>query len=191
MKIGIIGAGNVGGGLGAIWRDAGHEVQLASRSQGSPAEAAEFGDVVLLAVPEAAVGEALGAAGSLDGKVLIDATNRLEAPGSGSGSLAEEVARTAGGARVVKAFNTVFAAAYDEIPQSGRPDLVFCGDDAEAKSAVATLIRDAGFEPVDAGGLSVAADMEAFARLAIGIAYGQGRGPFFYKLSAPGGAGGG
>jgi predicted dinucleotide-binding enzyme len=62
--------------------------------------------------------------------------------------------------------------------------MVFCGDDASAKDVVATLIRDAGFEPVDAGGLDSAAAIEAFARLVIGIAYRQGRGPFVYRFSA-------
>jgi predicted dinucleotide-binding enzyme len=62
--------------------------------------------------------------------------------------------------------------------------MVYCGDDREAKAAAARLIADAGFEPVDAGELDRAPDLEAFARLVIGIAYRQGRGPFVYRFQA-------
>jgi 8-hydroxy-5-deazaflavin:NADPH oxidoreductase len=83
----------------------------------------------------------------------------------------------------VKAFNTLFAEAYDRISAAeSPPSLVYCGDDVEAKETVAQLIRDVGLEPVDGGGLDVAPQVEAFAQLVIGIAYGQGRGPFFYRF---------
>ncbi|MGH2996813.1 MAG: hypothetical protein ACRDM9_10910, partial [Gaiellaceae bacterium] len=67
----------------------------------------------------------------------------------------------------------------------GPPSHVYCGDDAKAKETVAQLIRDVGLEPVDAGGLEVAPQVEAFAQLIIGIAYRQGRGPFFYRFETP------
>ena len=75
MKIGAIGAGNVGGTLAKLWREAGHDVRAGGRD--SVAEVAAHGELVLLAVPAGAVDSALDAAGSLDGKVLIDATNDL------------------------------------------------------------------------------------------------------------------
>ena len=141
------------------------------------AETAAFGDVVLLAVPGGAAADVLASLGTLAGKVVVDATNF----GPGAAALAAQVPD----ARVVKAFNTVFAAIYDSVAAAERPpSQVYCGDDAGAKEAVAQLIADAGFEPVDAGGLDMAADVEALARLVIGIAYRQGRGPFFYRFEA-------
>lgn len=176
MRIGVIGGGNVGSGLAGFWERAGHEVRISTRD--TVGETAAFGEVVVLAVPSAACEQVLSAAGRLDGKVLVDATN----PRGGAATNAD-VVRLAPGARVVKAFNTLFARAYDRIPAAeSPPSLVYCGDDADAKETVAELIRDVGLEPVDAGGLDVAPQVEAFALLVIGIAYGQGRGPFFYRF---------
>jgi predicted dinucleotide-binding enzyme len=179
MRIGILGAGRVGAGLGRLWEAAGHDVRLSTRE--TVAETAAFGEVVVLAVPAGAAEEVLRAAGPIAGKVLVDATNNLR---GGPGTL--QIARLAPEARVVKAFNTVFAALYEEIGRATvPPSMVFCGDDTGAKEIVATLIQDAGFEPVDAGPLGTAPDVEAFARLVIGIAYSQGRGPFVYRFGAP------
>ncbi|MGH3103626.1 MAG: NADPH-dependent F420 reductase [Gaiellaceae bacterium] len=179
MKVGVIGAGKVGGGLARLWDRAGHEVRVSTRD--TVAETASFAEVVVLAVPDTAVAEVLSAAGPLDGKVLVDATNAF----SGA-STAADVARLVPGARVVKAFNTLFAPLYDQISAADRPpSLVYCGDDAGAKETVAQLIRDIGLEPVDAGGLDVAGHLESFALLIIGIAYRQGRGPFVYRFEAP------
>lgn len=193
MKVGIIGAGKVGAGLGALWARAGHDVVLSfSRDRarlegtaasigaraGSPAEAAAA-DVVVLAPSTTAIDEALEQAGSLEGKVLVDCTNYVDPGKHASG--AEAIAAKAPGACVVKAFNTLFSAVYDDaLAAPEPPHHVFCGDDAEAKELVATLSRDAGYEPVDAGPLSNAADVEAFARLIIDIAYERGKGPFLY-----------
>jgi predicted dinucleotide-binding enzyme len=180
MKIGVLGGGRVGDGLARLWQRAGHDVRVSTRA--TVAETAAFGEVVVLAVPATAVAEALASAGPLAGKVLVDATNSLTPDGATNA----DVVRLAPGARVFKAFNTLFAPLYDRIPEAERPpSLVFCGDDSEAKSTVSQLIRDAGVEPVDAGGLDAAPNIEAFARLVIGIAYGQGRGPFFYRFEAP------
>ena len=181
MRVGILGGGNVGSGLADFWARAGHDVRVSTRD--TLRETAEQGDVVVLAVPAAAIGEVLDAAGpALDGKVLVDATNDLR-PEPGGGAL--EVARRLPAARVVKAFNTAFAGLYDAVRRAETPPaLVFCGDDEEAKAAAAELIRDAGYEPVDAGPLDRAPDVEAFARLVIRLAYDQGRGRFFYRFSA-------
>jgi predicted dinucleotide-binding enzyme len=174
MKIGVLGGGRVGGALANSWQQAGHDVAVSTRE--TVAETVGDADVVLLAVPASAAPDVLAAAGPLDGKVLIDATNNLSGGPDGA-----TIAALAPGARAVKAFNTVFAQFFAE-PPATRPTLVFAGDDAAAKEIVAGLIRDAGFEPVDSGDHSQAADLEAFARLVIGIAYRQGRGPFTYRF---------
>jgi predicted dinucleotide-binding enzyme len=116
MRIGSIGAGNVGGVLVKRWREAGHDVRAGGRD--SVAEVAAHGEVVLLAVPADAVDEALLTAGSLDGKVLIDATNDL---GGEWRSLAAHVAELAPGARVVKAFNASFAPVFEKAAQLEPP----------------------------------------------------------------------
>jgi len=181
MKIGSIGAGNVGGALTKLWREAGHDVRASGRD--SVAEAAAHGDVLLLAVPADAVDAALAAAGSLDGKVLIDATNDLATQWP---SLAAHVAHLAPGAKVVKAFNAFFAAVFESAAQLKPPaSLVFCGDDEGAKETVAGLIRDIGLEPVDVGGLDQAGNVEAFARMNVNLGFGQGRGLLVYRYDTP------
>jgi predicted dinucleotide-binding enzyme len=177
MRIAILGGGRVGGALAATWAEAGHEVAVSTRD--TVAETAAAGDVVVLAVPAAAAPDVLAAAGPLAGKVLVDATNNLSGGPDGT-----EIAALAPGARAVKAFNTVFATFFHDTPPERPATLVLCGDDADAKEAVAGLARDAGFEPVDAGGAERTPDVEAFARLVIGIAYRQGRGPFVYRFEA-------
>jgi predicted dinucleotide-binding enzyme len=130
IRIGSIGAGNVGGVLAKRWREAGHDVRAGGRD--SVAEVAAHGEVVLLAVPADAVDEALLTAGSLDGKVLIDATNDLAWEWR---SLAAHVAELVPEARVVKAFNASFAGVFEKAAQLEPPaNLVFCGDDEGAKA---------------------------------------------------------
>ena len=181
MKIGSIGAGNVGGALAKLWRAAGHDVRAGGHD--SVADVAAHGDIVLLAVPADAVDSALQAAGSLDGKVLIDATNDLAGEWP---SLAAHVAELAPGAKVVKAFNAFFAPIFENAAQLQPPaNLVFCGDDEGAKETVAGLIRDVGLEPVDVGGLDQAANVEAFARMNVNLGFGQGRGLLVYRYDTP------
>src|SRR4051794_39249872 len=174
MKIGILGGGNVGGALATRWRSAGHAVTVSTRETIASTAAAK--DAVVLAVPSTAVADVLAAAGSLGGTVVIDATNNLSG-GPDGGSIAAMIAD----APVVKAFNTVFARYLAE-PPSPPASLVFSGDDAAAKALVAGLIDDLGFEPVDAGGADATPHVEAFAKLVIGIAYSQGKGPFTYRF---------
>jgi predicted dinucleotide-binding enzyme len=139
--------------------------------------------VVLLAVPADAVDAALEAAGSLDGKVLIDATNDLAGEWP---SPAAHVAELAPGARVVKAFNASFAAVFEKAAQLEPPtNLVFCGDDEDGKETGSGLIRDIGLEPADVGGLDQAANVEAFARMNVNLAFGPGRGLLVYRFSHP------
>jgi 8-hydroxy-5-deazaflavin:NADPH oxidoreductase len=197
MRVGIVGAGSVGAGLGKFWAASGHEVMLSgSRDEaklrdtaagvgatpGSVGEAAEFGDAVLVAVPWPVTLDFLSEAGPMEGKVLVDATNNM----LDKLSSFNEITRAVPGARVVKSFNTVFAALYDELEATGvRPEMVFCGDDEGAKRVVVQLIEDAGFNPVDVGGSEHAVEIEEFARMVIFTAYAQRRGPFVYRFARP------
>ena len=201
MKIGIIGAGNIGGTLGRAWAAKGHEVVFGVRDPrgpkvqelvkatggkaraASPAEAAAHGEVVLLATPWAAAQAALRGAGDLTGKILVDATNPLRPDLSGltlghTTSAAEEVARWAPGAKVVKAFNTI-GAQHMANPRFGTQSasMLICGDDAAAKKAVLALAEVLGFDPVDAGPLTQARLLEPLAMLWISLAYAYGHGP--------------
>ncbi len=176
MRVGVIGGGRVGGALAARWREAGHEVTVSTRE--TVAEALAGRDVVLLGVPCTAAAEILRNAGPLGDTVVVDATNNLSGGPDGL-----ELAGVADGGRFVKAFNTVFAQFFAETV-TPPASLVLCGDDGDAKDATAQLVRDAGFVPVDAGGSEVTPLVEAFAKLVIGIAYRQGRGPFVYRFEA-------
>lgn len=175
MKIGVIGGGRVGRALAASWSERGHDVVVSTRD--TVAETVAASEVVVLAVPASQAPDALGAAGSLEEKILIDATNNLS-----GGPAGLEIAALVPGARYVKAFNTVFSTFMHDTPPSPPATLVYSGDDAEAKAAVAELISDAGFDACDAGGSETTPLVEAFAKLVIGIAYRQGRGPFVYRF---------
>ncbi len=184
MRIGVIGAGRIGGGIARQLTAAGHEVLVAGREPerlaplaseiggrtGTPAEAVAFAGVVVLAVPSGALGDALASAGPLDGKIVIDTTNRFgEDTG---GTQASHNAARMPGARYTKSFNTLTSAFQAET--SGRDPRVvqwLCGDDADAKRVVSGLIEDAGFLPVDLGGTADAAVMESPRRP--GAVYGE------------------
>jgi len=196
MRIGIIGAGRIGGNAARLFAAAGHEVLLSlsrDRSRlreladeigeraavGSVAEAARFGEVVLFSVPWRLIPGVLEEVGSLDGKVVIDTTNQFGAGG------VEQIPRglTAAqlnqermpGAKLVKSFNTLTggfqASEAGREPPDQRVVLFLCGGDAPAKATVGELIGDAGFVPVDLGGLADAAPMEAPRRE--GAVYGE------------------
>jgi 8-hydroxy-5-deazaflavin:NADPH oxidoreductase len=189
MNVAIIGAGNVGKAITSSATRAGHSVTLSSakgdsaitaaqqsgaRAAASNREAVEGADVVILAVPYTAVDEILGEVGAaLAGKVLVDATNPIKPDYSGLAtegtSGAEEIQRKAQGARVVKAFNTAFAARQADPSVAGglRVDGYAAGDDEEAKQAVLGLLADIGFNPVDAGPLAMARYLEGMAWLNI------------------------
>ena len=193
MKIGIIGAGKVGGGLGKLWARAGHQVLFSSRhpnllealveeaghgaSCGSVAEAAVFGDVILFSPNFWNVDDALEAAGPLEGKTVIDVTNPLEWNPNGwmvrslpgSTTAGEELAKKLPHARIVKAFSTVPASF---IPHASyRPGrlqrlvVFYCGDDQSAKLEVHRLVADCGFVGLDVGPLLLARELEAPGRL--------------------------
>jgi 8-hydroxy-5-deazaflavin:NADPH oxidoreductase len=174
MNITVIGRGNVGGGLAARWRNAGHDVQELGRAGGDASAA----DAVLVAVPSGAIADALGKVGGLEGKVVIDATNAFAGRNEQFPSLAHEVKSITGGP-VAKAFNLNFAALYDKIDeQPERPGMLYAADD-EAREVTERLIRDAGYEPVHGGSLDNARVLEDF--LAALSAYGRG----FYRFWKP------
>jgi hypothetical protein len=193
MKIGIIGAGRIGGGLARQLASAGHQVLLSFRrdqaeldrlaaqigaeaSTGSPADAVMFGEVVVISVPWSALPLALGQTGPLTGKIIIDTTNQFGAiplPGEGQTAAAFNAARMPG-ARYTKSFNTLTSGFQAEATgRTGDERVVqwLCGDDPGAKELVARLIEDAGFVPVDLGGTAACAAMEAPRRH--GAVYGE------------------
>ena len=193
MKIGVIGAGHIGGNCARQALKGGHEVmlsfardpskleQLASElgeraSSGAVADAVAFGDVVIVSVPWGAIPEALAQAGDLSGKVVIDTTNQFgPGPNPEPGQTAASFnARRMSGARYVKSFNTLTSRFQEQVAgRDGAERTVqwMCGDDPQAKQLVAELIKDMGYVPVDLGGTETCATMEAPRRP--GAVYGE------------------
>jgi predicted dinucleotide-binding enzyme len=193
MRIGIVGAGRIGGNCAMQFAKGGHEVKLSfsrdpSRlealaaeigeraSVGTPAEAAEFGEVVVLSVPWDMIDEALEQAGSLEGKIVIDTTNQygsVSLPAEGETAARHNAARVPG-ALYTKSFNTLTSAFQAKTAFRPEPERVVqwvCGDDAVAKQVVMGLIADAGYAPVDVGRNADAAVMEMPRRP--GAVYGE------------------
>lgn len=209
MRIGILGSGLMGGKLGTIWARAGHDVVFSyARSEqklkklardakgkaraGTPREAAQDADVLLLAVHWSRLDDVLNQAGDVSGKVIVTCTipmneddTQLVIAHTSSG--AEELAKRVPRARVVSAFNTVpsevLFGVFDARRRATRPSLVYCGDDSSSKRIAAELIRDVGFDPVDAGPLWIARYTEPFALLIAQLAYEGDEGPeLAYRL---------
>lgn len=196
MTIAIIGAGRMAEGLGKRLIGGGERVALlgrdASRTEaaakrigaaaGVVSDAAKA-DIVVLSVPWRATAEAVDAAGDLSGKVVVDITNpvgpELSLAIGLTTSAAEELQKLRPKAKVVKAFNTLFAELYDLKlgPDDIPPQVPYCGDDAGAKERVSGMIEAVGFEPIDAGPLRNARLLEPLALMTInfGNALGQGR----------------
>ena len=180
MRITVIGRGNVGGGLAGKWREAGHEVQEVGRDGGDASDA----DVLLVAVPAGEIANALGAVAGIDGKLTIDATNAVRGRNEEFESLAHQVRSIVGGP-TAKSFNLNFANIYDEIgAQRVRPSNLFCAED-EAREVKEQLIRDAGYDPVYAGGLDRARMLEDHLDLLFAVNQ-AGLGPFFVRYGPPG-----
>jgi predicted dinucleotide-binding enzyme len=180
MNITVIGRGNVGGGLARRWEEAGHAVTEIGRDGGDASGA----DVVLVAVPGAAISDALGKVDGLEGKTAIDATNAFGGRNEEFESLAHEVKSIVGGP-VAKSFNANFAVLYDSIEdQRARPCNLYAAED-DAREVTDRLIRDAGFDPVYVGGLENARLLEDHLALMGAINQG-GLGRFFYRYAAPG-----
>ena len=188
MDVAIIGTGNVGSALATSSVGAGHTVTISSRDpQNAEAagnqtgarwantnrEAVEAAEAVVLAVPMAAIEEVLQDLGdALDGKIVIDVTNRLnmENPGAvmDGTSNAEQIQTRAPRARVVKAFNTTFASRHADPVVDGVPvDMLVATDDDDARAKVMELVGSLGFRPIDAGSLVMARALEAMGLLNI------------------------
>jgi predicted dinucleotide-binding enzyme len=180
MRITVIGRGNVGGGLARLWAAAGHEVAEVGRDGGDASQA----DALLVAVPSNAIADALAKVEGIQGKVTIDATNAFGGRDERFESLAHEVKSIVGGP-TAKSFNLNFAAVYDEVAtQRVRPTNLYAGDDG-ARDVTEELSRDAGFEPVYAGGLEQARALED--QLALLMALSRaGLGPHFHRYAKPG-----
>jgi predicted dinucleotide-binding enzyme len=201
MRIGILGSGLMGGKLGTIFARAGHEVVLSySRSEaklrklarnakgaaraGTPREAAENADALLLAVHWSRINDVLSQAGDVSGKVVVSCSLPMNRDDTAlvvahTSSGAEQLAKKIPRAHFVSAFNTVPSEVLFDVyaarRKSKRPSLVYCGDDRKAKKVAVELIRDIGFDPVDAGPLRIARYTEPFGLLVAQLAY-EGKG---------------
>lgn len=203
MRIGILGSGLMGGKLGTLFARAGHDVvfsyarseqklkRLARAARGTarastPADAARDADALLLAVHWSRVDDVLKQAGKLSGKVVVTCSLPMNAgdtrlviahTSSGAEALAKKIPR----ARIVSAFGTVpsevLFGVFAARRSAKRPSLVYCGDHQAAKDVAATLIRDVGFDPVDAGPLRIARYAEPFTLLVAQLAYEGDEGP--------------
>jgi predicted dinucleotide-binding enzyme len=193
MRIGMVGAGRIGGNAARLLAAAGHEVKLSfardrsklealvgeigeRASPGTPAQAVAFGEVVIFSVPWDVIPLALEQAGDLTGKIVVDTTNQFGSgpmPSAGQTAAQFNAARMPG-ARYTKSLNTLTAGFQAEAAGRQGADRVvqwICGDDGAAKEIVAGLIDDAGFAPVDLGGTAGCAVMEAPRRA--GAVYGE------------------
>ncbi len=200
MNIGIIGSGNMGTSMGKAWAAKGHKVLFSfsqdaaklravaeaagpAASSGTPSEAVAFGDVILLAVPWGAIAEALKAAGAIKGKVLFTCVNSLKPDFSGlevgtTTSAAEEIAKLVPEAKAVESIPPMAQIlAADSHRLAGQQiGTFYCGNDADAKAAVASLLRDLDLDPVDAGPLTSARYIEPAGMLVVQMGYGMGLG---------------
>ncbi|HYA70250.1 MAG TPA: NAD(P)-binding domain-containing protein [Thermoplasmata archaeon] len=212
MKVGILGSGDVAKALGTGFVTLGHEVMLGSRTAGNAkakawakethgkgstgtfAEAAAFGEVVVLATLGVATPEAIRMAGPshFDGKLVIDATNPLAFSAQGLPSLAIGHTTSAGevhqkelpNAHVVKAFNTVGNVLFfrPSLPQ-GPPTMFICGNDAAAKKKVEGFLHDFGWPSViDVGGIESSRELEAMCILWVKAAIGLGDFKIAFKV---------
>ena len=191
-SVGIIGDGNVGKAIAQGLKRAGYKVQTVGRDPPAVREIAKSAELIVLAVPHGERRNALNEMGDAwKGKTLVDVSNNLTPKGYG-GSLdksgAEELQAWAKDAKVVKAFNTIFAQHMNTGQIDGeRLSLFIAGDDKAAKQEVMTLGHDIGFEAVHAGPLSNARWLEAFGYLNVNLAYAQGMGPNMgFRLVRPG-----
>jgi predicted dinucleotide-binding enzyme len=199
----------MGGKLGTLFARAGYDVVFSYARQrkkleelarsaggkahtGSPAEAARNADALLLAVHWSRVPEVLQQAGDLSGRVIVTCSlpmnaNDTELVVAHTSSGAEELAKLLPRAKVVSALGTVpsevFFGVFESRNNPGRPSMVYCGDDEEARAVAVELIRDVGFEPVDAGPLWIARYLEPFTLLMGRLAYeGEGGPELAYRF---------
>jgi 8-hydroxy-5-deazaflavin:NADPH oxidoreductase len=176
-RIGIIGDGNVGSALARGLKRVGLDVRAVGKDKTAIRETASWAELVLLAVPFGAIDDVVKVVtGVVEGKTVVDVTNALDekmnlAVGFTT-SGAEELQKKLPGARVVKAFNTVFAKHMDSGRLGDKPLTAFvAADDVEAKRTVLELARKVGFDGVDAGPLKNARLLEPLALFNIQLGY--------------------
>jgi predicted dinucleotide-binding enzyme len=182
MRIAIIGNGNVGSALQRGLERGGHEVEAVGHEPERIREAARAAEAIILAVPFGAVEDVVKELdGAADDKVLVDVTNALDSESrlalGFTTSGAEELQKKAPAAKVVKAFNTVFATHMDDGHADGEQlSAMIASDDDNAKNTVMELARSIGFDPVDAGPLENARLLEpmAYQNIQLGYALGMG-----------------
>lgn len=203
MKIGILGSGRMGGNIGAIFARLGHDVIFSySRSErklqklasaagptaraGTPREAVEQSDLIVLAVHWLRLDDVLAQAGDLSGKTVLSCCVPLNAADSElvvahTDSGAEATARKLPNSSVVAAFQAtpseVLWSVFNARDRPPRPAIVYCGNDKQSKERVRALLDQFGFNPIDAGPLRIARYIEPFAMLATQLAYGGSEGP--------------
>jgi 8-hydroxy-5-deazaflavin:NADPH oxidoreductase len=196
MKIGIIGSGHIGGELGRLWAQLGHRITFGTRDEGSEkikgllentpsATAASYqetvnsSEVIVVALPYKAIAETLADLTGLAGKIIIDANNKVPATG---GSVSLEIAALQPEAFVIKAFNTIGGENLGHpVRDNQASSMLIAGDAAHAKEMVSGLVRQLGFEPVDAGGLANAELLERLAIVWVGLSRSLGR-DFTWKI---------
>ncbi|MEH3171108.1 NADPH-dependent F420 reductase [Enterobacter quasiroggenkampii] len=198
MKVAVIGTGKMGSGLASALVAAGHETFIGARDlnkadalakqigqgaqSGSVATAAKSAETIVLALPYASIKEVIAQAGDLTGKVIIDITNPVSADYKEltvglTTSAAEEIQKLAPGAKVVKAFNTIFSSLLSSEVRKGKKLQVFiAGDNSIAKRTVADIAESIGFEPVESGPLSNSRFIEPVGEMNIHFAFFLGKG---------------
>jgi predicted dinucleotide-binding enzyme len=203
MRVGILGSGLMGGKLGTLFARAGHEVVFSysrkpeklkrlardaggNARAGTPREAVQHADALLLAVHWLQIDDVLKKAGDLSGKIIVTCCLPMNAEDTDltiahTSSGAEALARKVRQAQVVGAFGTipseVLFGVFERRGKGNRPSMVYYGDHQGAKEVAATLIRDIGFDPVDAGSLRIARYAEPFTLLIAQLAYEGVEGP--------------
>ncbi len=191
MRIAIIGAGNVGGGLGKAFTGVGHDVvfgvrdpessrtlaalaDVAEASAAQPSEAAAGADIIVFALRPAGLAAIVADLGSLDGRIVIDAMNRFD--GDPLRSTTQDLAALLPGAKLAKAFNTIgaenYATARDRTMQAA---MFVAGDDPEAKAAAMALAAEVGFRAEDAGPLANAKILEDMVKVWLALSQAHGR----------------
>jgi predicted dinucleotide-binding enzyme len=191
MRIAILGAGNVGGGLGKAFSGVGHDVVFGVRDPDSAktqaalaeigaAEATSFRDaidgaqIIVFALRPVAVSAAVPELGSLSGRIVIDAMNRFD--GDPGRSTTQDLVGLLPGAKIAKAFNTIGYENYSTArDRSTKVAMFVAGDDAEAKQAAMALAAELGFQPEDVGGLSNAKPLEEMVKVWLALSQSHGR----------------
>ncbi|MEI7742254.1 MAG: NAD(P)-binding domain-containing protein [Chloroflexota bacterium] len=191
MRIAILGAGNVGGGLARAFAAVGHDVVFGVRDPGSaktleslammpdasamtPPLAVAGADIVVFALRPTGIAPTVAEIGSLDGRIVIDAMNRFD--GDPVRSTTQDLVALLPGAKIAKAFNTIGAENYETAAgRTVKAAMFVAGDDADAKKAAMDLAAEVGFVPEDAGGLANAKVLEDMVRVWVALSGTHGR----------------